>query len=87
MVEDVLGAPQSSAIAPEGEWVTYKYIKPKEASGGRAAMHGVFDFLTLGLWEIAGTPIEAAIDDKYGMIQVLYDKSTHLVVRTRKVTK
>jgi hypothetical protein len=31
--------------------------KPK-GSAGRAAMHGVLDVFTLGIWEVAGTPIE-----------------------------
>jgi hypothetical protein len=28
-------------------------------SAARAAMHGVLDVATLGIWEVAGTPIEA----------------------------
>jgi hypothetical protein len=86
-VEEVLGTPEASTATPEGEWVTYKYVKPKEGSGGRAVAHGVLDVLTLGIWEVAGTPIEAVGDDKYGRIQVLYDSRTSRVVRTRKITE
>ncbi len=38
---------------------TYKVQKPK-GSTARAAMHGLLDVATLGIWEVAGTPIEGA---------------------------
>lgn len=34
----------------------------------RAAGHGVLDVMTLGLWEVAGTPIEGAISNNRGYI-------------------
>lgn len=34
----------------------------------RAAGHGVLDVATLGLWEVAGTPIEGAISNNRGYI-------------------
>jgi hypothetical protein len=34
----------------------------------RAAGHGVLDVMTLGLWEVAGTPIEGAISGNHGYI-------------------
>ena len=42
---------------------TYQVQKPK-GSAGRAAMHGVLDVFTLGLWEVAGTPIEGSMGEK-----------------------
>jgi hypothetical protein len=33
-------------------------------SAARAAMHGVLDVATLGLWEVAGTPIEGVKNKK-----------------------
>lgn len=36
----------------------------------RAAGHGVLDVMTLGLWEVAGTPIEGAISNNRGYITV-----------------
>lgn len=33
-------------------------------SAARAAMHGVLDVATLGIWEVAGTPIEAVKGEK-----------------------
>jgi hypothetical protein len=85
-VEEVLGAPLSTTTSPDGEWATYQYVTPKEASGGRAIAHGAMDILTLGLWEIAGTPIEESGDEKYGKIQVLYSNDEDIVVRARKIT-
>jgi hypothetical protein len=37
-------------------------------SAARAAMHGLLDVGTLGLWEVAGTPIEAVKDRKKGYV-------------------
>jgi len=37
----------------------YNVQKPT-GSTGRAVMHGVLDVFTLGIWEVAGTPIEGA---------------------------
>lgn len=43
-------------------------------SAARAAMHGLLDVGTLGLWEVAGTPIEAVKGKKTGyVIAVKYD--------------
>jgi hypothetical protein len=36
----------------------------------RAAGHGVLDACTLGLWEVAGTPIESSMDNNRGYIVV-----------------
>lgn len=46
-------------------------------STGRAVMHGLLDVATLGIWEVAGTPIEGAYDKKkYYAIRVTYDPGT-----------
>lgn len=84
-VEEILGAPETSVLTPDGEWTTSKYVRSKEGSGGRAVAHGVMDVLTLGLWEVVGTPIETVGDKKYGKIQVLYDAGTDKVIRTRQL--
>ena len=48
----------------------YKLRKPT-GSIGRAAMHGVLDVFTLGLWEVAGTPMEGAYNtEKYYGLKV-----------------
>lgn len=40
---------------------------------GRAIFHGVFDIVTLGLWEVVGTPIESAADGWQVKLEVEYD--------------
>jgi len=47
----------------------------KGAKVGRAAFHGAADVFTLGLWEVVGTPTEAAFDGKKMSFEVTYDAS------------
>lgn len=60
-----------------------KYIETYRAKAGksgfnyvRAAGHGVLDVMTLGLWEVAGTPVEGALSNNRGYItaRVTYTK-------------
>ncbi len=44
------------------------------AKAGRAVFHAAADVVTLGLWEVLGTPIEAVADGKQVQVEVLYDK-------------
>lgn len=51
---------------------TYQAKKPV-GSAARAAMHGVLDVATLGLWEVAGTPVEGVMNKKEMYVfKVLY---------------
>lgn len=43
----------------------YEIEKGNEPSVGRAIAHGTLDLLTLGLWEVVGTPLEAVNGEKY----------------------
>ena len=45
----------------------------KGAKAGRALMHGTADLVTLGLWEIIGTPTETMLDGKKMAFEVHYD--------------
>jgi len=57
---------------------TYKVQKPK-GSTARAAMHGLLDVATLGIWEVAGTPIEGCKGKtRYYSIKVYYDKEENI---------
>lgn len=40
---------------------------------GRAVLHGAADFLTLGLWELVGTPLEAGLSGDDVSYEVCYD--------------
>jgi hypothetical protein len=56
----------------------YKIQEPT-GSSARAAMHGVLDVATLGIWEVAGTPIEGSMGEKkYYSIKVYYDKDENV---------
>ena len=51
---------------------TYRAVAKK--GGGsylRAAGHGVLDVATLGLWEVAGTPVEGAMSNNRGCITAM----------------
>jgi hypothetical protein len=85
-VEMHLGSPMRTN-AGQGDTRTdvYEYEIGNEPSAGRAVAHGVMDVLTLGIWEIAGTPIEAIQGEKYEAT-VTYDEQDRVSnVRTRKI--
>ena len=57
---------------------TYRF-QLKRGSAGRAAMHGLLDVATLGIWEVAGTPIEATKKKKYIVITANYAEDGRLI--------
>ena len=80
------GTPRSSLLAEFGnptaqtehdgkKWDLWSFTQGY--SGGvkasRAVGHGVMDVLTLGIWEVAGTPIESAADGTKMSYEVSYD--------------
>lgn len=74
-----LGAPSSTERLPNGQTrAIYDYEVGQEASTGRAVVHGVMDVLTLGIWEVVGTPIEALKGDKM-RLQVIYDAQDNVI--------
>lgn len=73
LVLQELGEPEYT----DGDKNFYKACKGKEGSTGRGMFHAVMSGLTLGLWEIIGTPIELiSLDDKgcYYLF-VVYDEN------------
>lgn len=52
---------------------TYEYIVGNEPSTGRAVGHAAMDVLTLGVWEIIGTPIEAMNQGEKINVTIRYD--------------
>jgi hypothetical protein len=59
-VELHMGAPiASTSLEGGGRLDIYAYELGNAPSAGRAVGHAVMDVLTLGIWEIVGTPIEA----------------------------
>lgn len=60
-VELQLGPDLSDIPQPNGNhYCTYQYSLGNEPSAGRTMVHVSLDVVTLGLWEIIGTPIEVA---------------------------
>ena len=78
-VELQLGSPVDTVTRPDGGRTDiYEYQLGNEPSTGRAIGHGVLDLLTLGLWEIVGTPIEAiGITEK--RVMIIYDKDDRVL--------
>lgn len=75
-IELALGQPVSLATQKDGGTVaTYEYILGNEPSAGRAVGHAVMDLLTLGAWEIIGTPVEAMNQGDKVKVTVLYDNA------------
>lgn len=73
-VELQLGQPYKSEQQDNGmEVVTYKYEVGNDPNAARAIGHAALDVASIGLWEIIGTPIEAATGDKYELM-VTYDE-------------
>ena len=74
-VEMQLGSPTISTTLEDGCRVdVYDYEIGNEPSAGRAVGHGAMDVLTLGLWEILGTPIEAIQGEKK-QVTITYDEN------------
>lgn len=74
-----LGQPEQTYFTEDKKVDVFEIQKGNAPSGGRALGHGAMDVLTLGLWEIIGTPIEATIGSKQ-MLTIEYDEN-------EKVTK
>ena len=72
-----LGAPETSTVDEEGNYVeSYLIIEGNEPSSERAIVHGVMDVVTLGLWEVVGTPIElAAGSESSSRVVIHYDSN------------
>ena len=67
-----LGQPTKTAASKAGRTDVFDLERGNEPSAGRAVLHGVMDVLTLGAWEIIGTPIEGFQGEKF-QLTVEYD--------------
>lgn len=74
-IEMHLGSPiKVSSLGNGMEAATYEYEIGNEPSAGRAIGHGVMDVLTLGIWEVVGTPIEGFQGETH-QVTVTYNES------------
>ena len=86
-VELQLGPPIQSASLDQGLRAdVYAYEIGNEPSAGRAIGHGVLDVLTLGLWEVAGTPIEGVQGETYHATITYHRDDKVANIKTQKVT-
>lgn len=70
-----LGQPtQTSTIDTGRVDVLFNLERGNEQSVGRAVGHAVMDVLTIGMWEVVGTPIEAFTGDKF-TVTIEYDQN------------
>ncbi len=86
-VELQLGPPIQSASLEDGRRAdVYAYEIGNEPSAGRAIGHGVMDVLTLGVWEVVGTPIEGVQGETY-RATITYDQDEKVAnIKTQKAT-
>ena len=70
--EDLSGAAELLTDS-ERQYTYYDVALGWNPEPGRAIGHGVADLLTLGAWELVGTPVEAVQGDKY-RLTIAYDK-------------
>jgi hypothetical protein len=84
-IELHLGAPVQSVSLEDGRRADiYEYQNGNEPSAGRAIGHGMMDLLTLGLWEVVGTPIEG-VQGKTYHATITYDRDDKVVeIKTQK---
>lgn len=76
MVIAELGQPSSTEVKNNKRTDYFSFVQgySKGAKAGRAVLHGAADVLTLGLWEVIGTPAEVTFSGDKVIYEVIYDK-------------
>ena len=83
------GAPTVSEIKNNHKYEIYKFTQGYSSGNkaGRAVLHGVADVLTLGLWEVIGTPTEGAFNGSELAYEVEFDENdivNHVLILKKK---
>jgi len=73
-----LGPPSKTYDSAGNRVDVFKLKRGDKPSAGRAIVHGVLDFMTLCLWEVVGTPIEATQGETF-YVTVYYDEQDRVV--------
>src|SRR5690625_1783627 len=68
----------NTATTQAGRVDVFNLERGNQKSVGRAAGHAVMDVLTLGIWEVVGTPIEAFAGDKF-TVTIEYDQDDKVI--------
>jgi hypothetical protein len=85
-IERELGAPQSVRELEGGDLeCQYRYEIGDEPSAARAAGHATLDVLTIGLWELVGTPTELSQGDEFELTVVYGSDGIAKEVKTRQI--
>ena len=77
IIVQTLGAPDMSATTGNGSKDIYKIVEKAGTDGSKffaIAGHATMDVLTLGLWEIIGTPLELATQETPTSFILYYDQ-------------
>lgn len=71
------GSPIDSVVKNGAKIEIYKWVQGYSGGvkAGRAILHGAADVFTLGLWEVAGTPIEGLANGREMAVEVQYDSN------------
>ena len=75
MVVAELGRPVITEFTKDQRFDVFSFNNgySNEANAARAAVHAGADILTLGLWEVIGTPSEALLQGNIKVVKVFYD--------------
>ena len=70
-----VGAPISSEVKTGNRVDVYSFKQGYSTANrvSRTVFHGLADVATLGLWEVIGTPTEAAFTGKQAAFEITYD--------------
>jgi len=76
LVVQEFGTPVSSREGEGCRTDVFSFVQgySKGAKASRVVLHGAADFLTLGLWEVVGTPTEATFHGEKMYYEVTYDE-------------
>ncbi len=74
------GMPTVSESREGKKYEIYKFVQGYSAGAkaGRAVFHGAADVLTLGLWEVVGTPVEGTFSGDEMAYEVRYDDESRV---------
>ena len=81
-----LGPPETSVKDKDGNYVdSYVIVKGNAPSTGRAVAHGALDVVTLGLWEVVGTPMEMGAGREDVSRVIIYYDATEKIRDLQKI--
>jgi hypothetical protein len=74
------GMPTMSEVRNGKKVEIYKFVQGYSAGAkaGRAVFHGAADVVTLGLWEVVGTPTEGVFNGTEMAYEVSYDENDRI---------